>query len=480
MRARFCQACVLPPVCRARNALLLSDMGFSYDLQTEEERCLDKRRRYFLTEKVYQILSELSNRRTLPEHLLLRAKIILLAFEKRNNTEIGRRLGLERHCVGRWRKRWSASVDALLAIEMNESHAALERATQDVLRDAHRSGASGKFSAQQVIQVVSIACENPRASQRPVNTWTSRELADEVVKRNIVSSISVSRVNDFLRLVNLQPWRRKYWCYTTEKDHELFQSQIDEICQVYLNAPAAYQHHNTRTICVDEMTSLAANERRANTRFALPNQVAKVECQYTRHGTLSLTGSWDVVQGQMIHTTVDETRNAEDFASHIRQTIETDPLASWVIVADNLNTHYGEPIVREVAQRLGFDQGELGDKQKRRGVLGCVPSRREFLTDPSHRIRFVYTPKHSSWLNQIEVVFGVIASRLIRGGSFSSKQDLQDKLLEFIDYYNRTFAKPLNWTYTGRPTVTPDAQRPRNWREKAQTTKTEKILALVA
>jgi len=382
--------------------------------------------------------------------------------------------------VGRWRRRWSRSVEALLAIEMNEPDAALERAVQDVLRDAHRRGSPGKFSAQQIARVVSIACESPRASDRPVDTWTSRELADEAVKRNIVSSISTSRVGDFLRLVALKPWRRKCWCFTTEKDEELFQTQVDDICSVYLNAPVAYAKHNTRTICVDEMTSLAANERRASSKLALPNQVAKAECQYTRHGTLSLTGSWDVVQGQMIHTTIDETRDAEDFAHHICKTIATDPLASWVVVADNLNTHYGEPVVRLVAKLLGIDPAQLGSKKRRRGVLGCVQSRREFLTDPSHRIRFVYTPKHSSWLNQIEVVFGVIAGRVIRCGDFSSKQDLKTKLLEFIAYYNRSYARPLNWTYTGRPIHTPTAERPRTWREDTETMKIEKILALVA
>lgn len=433
-----------------------------------------------MTEKVYNILNELSKRRTLQGHLLQRVKIVLLAFDKLNNTEIARRLAVERHCVGRWRRRWSKSVEALLAIEMNEPRAALERAVQDVLRDAPRSGSPGKFSAGQIAQVLSTACESPRASNRPVDTWTGRELVDEVVQRNIVSSISTSRVNDFLRLVDLKPWRRKYWCFTTEKDQELFQAQVEEICSVYLNAGSAYEHHNTRTICVDEMTSLAANERRADAKLALPHQVAKVECQYTRHGTLSLTGSWDVVQGQMIQTTVDETRNAEDFALHIRQTIASDPSASWIVVSDNLNTHYAEPIVRVVAQLMRIDQAELGDKKKRRGILGCVQSRREFLTDPSHRIRFVYTPKHSSWLNQIEVVFGVIASRVIRGGDFSSKQDLKAKLLEFIDYYNHTYAKPFNWTYTGRPITTPTALRPRTWRETTQTTKTERFLALVA
>ena len=308
----------------------------------------------------------LSTSTTTEVRLAVRAKMILLAFEKRTNMEIAEWLGLERHCVGRWRRRWNRSCDALLAIEMNETHAALVRAVQDVLRDAPRCGSPGVFTAAQITQIVSTACEKPRDSGRPIETWTGRELADEAVKRCVVPSISTSRINDFLRLVDLQPSRRKYWCFTTEKVPELFQAQVDEICSVYLNAQFAYQHHNTRTVCVDEMTSLAANERRAGGKLALPNQVAKVECQYTRHGTLSLTGSWDVVQGRMIHTTIDETRNAADFAMHIRRTIATDPLANWIIVSDNLNTHYGEPIVRTVAELLDIDQADLGDKKKRR------------------------------------------------------------------------------------------------------------------
>lgn len=448
--------------------------------QAKEGRCPDKRRRLRLTEKVYHILKALTHKTTVERRVCQRATIIVLAFDKLNNCEIAGRVGLGRQCVGRWRRRWQLSVEALLAIEMREPHAVLERAIEDVLRDAPRTGAPAKFNAQQIAQVVSVASESPRDSDRPVETWTGRELADEMVKRLIVSSISPSRVNDFLRLVNLQPSRSKGWCFTTEKDQDLFQAQVDEICSIYLNAQNAYMHHNTRTICVDEMTSLAANERRAHTKLASPGQLAKLECQYTRHGTLSLTGSWDVVVGQMIHTTIDETRNAEDFALHIHQTIATDPDANWVIVADNLNTHYGEPIVRIVAELLGIDQTQLGDKKRRRGVLGCIESRREFLTDPGHRIRFAYTPKHSSWLNQIEIVFGVIGRRVIRNGSFASKSDLRDKLLAFIEYYNRAFAKPFNWTYTGRPIQSSASERPRTWRETGGATKKQQVLDLVA
>ena len=109
-----------------------------------------------------------------------------------------------------------------------------------------------------------------------------------------------------------------------------------------------------------------------------------------------------------------------------------------------------------------------------------MDSRRVFLEDQSHRIRFVFTPKHSSWLNQIEVVFGVIGRRVIRHGSFTSQADLREKLTAFIDYFNQTFAKPFNWIHSGKPTKSNADQRPRTWREKTQNSKIGEILALVA
>lgn len=416
----------------------------------------------------------------LEKSVLLRARMILLAFEKRTNTEISQQLGIERHCVGRWRSRWKDSVEALLAIELNEPHAALRRAIIDVLRDAHRSGRRPKFSAEQIARIILLGSQKPKDFERPVQSWTGRELADEAQKQEIVTSISVSRVNEFLRLVNLEPQHRKGWCFTTEKDEELFHAQVQEVCQTYLRAVERRQSENTHTICVDEMTSLQANERRAETKLPKPDQAGKIECQYTRHGTLSLTGSWDVVAGQMTKTTVDETRNGEDFALHIRETIATDPQANWVFVMDNLNTHYGEPIVRTVAELIGFDQADLGDKEKRRGILGSTASRRKFLSDPGHRICFVFIPKHSSWLNQIEIIFGVIAKRVMRYGSFTSKSDLKEKLLSFVEYFNHTFAKRVNWTCDGHPKNSQATRRPRTWREKTQDRKIEEILALVA
>jgi len=434
----------------------------------------------FLTETMYQMLTRLRSASTTEKRISLRAEFILLSWEGHTNDQIAEMTDTERHCVGRWRRRWQDSLDALLAIEMNESKAALQRAIEDTLRDAHRCGAPGKFQAEQIVQLVAIACESPRESGRPVDDWTGRELADEMKRREIVDSISASWVNELLRMMDLKPHLRKCWCFTTEKDQDLFNAQTQEVCSTYLEARSAYQQDGTHTVCTDEMTSLQANERRADSKPPRPGQSGKREHQYTRHGTLSFTGCWDVVLGQMIHTTIAATRNGEDFADHVEQTIETDPAANWIFVMDNLNTHAGEEVVQRIARRLGIDESTLGDKKKRRGVLGSSASRRAFLSDPSHRIRFVYLPKHSSWLNQIEVVFGVIAKRVMRHGSFTGTEDLKAKLLAFVDYYNQTYAKPFNWTYTGKPTRSSNNGRPRTWREKTKNRKLEQILALVA
>lgn len=403
-----------------------------------------------------------------------------MAFQKQSNTEIAQKLHVERHCIGRWRRRWQLSFDALLAVEMNETHAALRRSVIDVLSDAHRSGRASKFSNEQLAQVASMASQSPREFNRHVDDWTGRELADEAKQQGIVDSISKSRVNELLRSINLKPQHRKGWCFSTEKDKQAFDEQVKSVCETYLQAQLRSQINGTHTVCVDEMTSLQANEHRAEAKLPKADQIGKIECQYSRHGTLSLTGSWDVVAGQMITNTIDKTRTAEDFAKHIAETIASDPKAEWIFVLDNLNTHSGEPTVRAIAQMLGIDQSELGDKKKRKGILGSTKSRRAFLCDPSHRIRFVFTPKHSSWLNQIEIIFGVIGKRVMRHGSFTSCEDLANKLRTFIEYYNRTFAKPINWTYDGTGKKSKQVKRPRTWREKTQSKKIEQILALVA
>jgi transposase len=207
--------------------------------------------------------------------------------------------------------------------------------------------------------------------------------------------------------------------------------------------------HGVHTVSVDEMTGIQALERVAPTQPMRPRRVERREFEYTRHGTQCLIGNFDVVTGKVIVPTVQPTRTEEDFAGHIQRTVATDPEATWIFVCDNLTTHCSESLVRYVAKVCGIEL-DLGKKGKS-GVLESVATRKAFLTELGHRIRFVYVPKHTSWLNQIEIWFSILVRRVIRRGNFSSTADLREKVVAFIDYFNRTLAKPFKWTYAGRP-----------------------------
>ena len=432
-----------------------------------------------LTEKQQEILQEITRASTASRALAQRASIILLAFAGTLNVAIATKVGLSRKHVGRWRRRWQQSFDALVAIECSESQAMLRRTIEDVLSDAPRSGSPGTHSAEQVTQIIALACEPPSQSGRPIETWTGRELADEAIQRRIVESISTSQVNRYLAEADLQPHRSKYWLNTTEKDPEVFEKQVQTVCNTYLEAPELYFQHNTHTVSVDEMTGVQALERNAKTIPMKPGQPARIEFEYTRHGTLCLTGNWHVVEGQMIASTIRPTRTEEDFLWHIFQTVETDPDAGWAFVADNLNTHCSESLVRYIAKLEGIDESTLGRKGKS-GILKSMASRQAVLTDRSHRVRFVFLPKHTSWLNQIEIIFGIVSRRVLRHSNFKSTAELKYRLSDFIDYFNRTFAKPMRWTYTGRPLNNTQIKRPATGREKwASIWKAKQALAVV-
>ena len=433
-----------------------------------------------LTEKQRAILQQIVRSATAPRRLVQRAQLIVLAFDGMFNRVIADTLALHRKQVGLWRRRWKQSFDALVAIECRESQAALRRAIEEVLGDAPRGGSSGKFTAEQVTQVLAVACEPADQSGRPIDEWTGRELSDELIQRGIVPSISVSQVNRYLAEAELQPHRKKYWLNTTEKDPQLFEQQVQIVCQCYLEAPELYVQHHTHTVSVDEMTGVQALERNAKTIPMKPGQPARIEFEYTRHGTLCLIGNWHVVLGQMIAPTIRPTRTEEDFCWHIHHTVATDSDAGWVFVVDNLNTHCSESLVRYVAKTEEIEESALGQKDKA-GILKSMATRQAFLSDRGHRIRFVYLPKHSSWLNQIEIVFGIVTRRVLRRGNFQSTEALKERLLDFIDYFNRTFAKPFRWTYTGRPLAAATVRRPATWKEEwANHRESGKTLALVA
>ena len=220
------------------------------------------------------------------------------------------------------------------------------------------------------------------------------------------------------------------------------------VCDLYAQA-GALAEQGIHLVSTDEKTGIQALERLHPDIPMGPGRVQGREHEYQRHGTLCLTANLEIWCGWVIAPTLGTTRTEADFVGHVEQTVATDPLAGWVFVVDNLNTHQSEGLVRYVAQACGLAE-DLGAKGKR-GVLKSQASRAAFLADPRHRIRFVYTPKHTSWLNQIEIWFSILVRKLLRRASFGSREELRAKIVEFIDYFNRTMARPIQWLYSPRP-----------------------------
>jgi hypothetical protein len=226
---------------------------------------------------------------------------------------------------------------------------------------------------------------------------------------------------------------------------------VKTVCKSYHDAGKLYEE-GIHVLSTDEMTGIPAWERAAPDQPMQPGKVKLQEFEYIRHGACCLIANWDVAQGQVLAPSLLPRRTESDFANHIAQTIETDPEAGWVFIVDQLNTHKSASLVRLVDVCCGLNL-DLGVKGKS-GILQSMATRHAFLADPSHRISFLYVPKHTSWLNQIECWFSILVRRLLKRGSFTSVEHLQQRILEFIDYFNRTMGKPFKWTYNGQPRTT--------------------------
>ena len=403
-----------------------------------------------LTTKFKEVLEKISRCYTNPYWLVIRSKIILRAATGANNAEVAQGLDITPDTAGQWRKRWLEAEPQLLAAETEAlPEGELITLIKTVLSDEERSGAPQKFSPEQLVQIVAVACTEPVHSGREITHWTSRELAEEVIQRGIVETISPRHVGRLLAEAELKPQRSTYWLNNErDKDPEGFDAAVEQVCALYAAAPTLYEQ-GIHLICTDEKSGIQALERKYPTRPMIPGKAELREFEYIRHGTLCLLANFEVATGRLVAPSLGPSRTEEDFAAHLRQMIATDPEATWIIIADQLNTHQSESLVRLVADQCQL-KTELGVKGKS-GILKSMASRKAFLEEESHRIRFVYTPKHTSWLNQIELWFSILVRKLLKRASFSSIDELRQRILNFIHYFNKTMAKPFKWTYTGRP-----------------------------
>jgi transposase len=226
------------------------------------------------------------------------------------------------------------------------------------------------------------------------------------------------------------------------------EAKIADINALYQTAQARSERGEA-TVSTDEMTGVQALSPKHPDLPMQPGRVLRREFEYIRHGTLSFIVNFHVADGQVGQVSAGPTRNEADFLAHIQRTVNAAPhIVQWHFIVDNLNTHQSESLVRYVAEEsdLALDLGVKGQS----GILASMDSRAAFLSDLTHRLVFHYTPKHASWMNQIEIWFSILARKLLKRGAFLSVADLKAKVLAFVEYFNRTMAKPFRWTYQGK------------------------------
>jgi transposase len=333
----------------------------------------------------------------------VRARIILASAAGCKPMGVARRVGVHPRTVERWQARFRRHGVA-------------------GLQDKPRPGPPLKFGPVTRLELIALACE-PVSGRPGTSTRTIAALTQEAAARGIVDGISWSSYQRLLTEVDLRPHRIRGWLHSPDPE---FRAKVTEITTLYLQPPAG-----ATVLSIDEKTGMQALERRFPDRPPAPGRLRRREFEYTRHGTQSLLCAFDVHRGCVMGA-CGPTRTATDLLAFMEQVALRYATGPVHVIWDCLNIHF--------------------DGREQRWQA--------FNARHGHRFVFHYTPKHASWVNQVELFFSILQRQCLRDGSFRSTEELRTAVLAFIAAWNRDRARPFRWTFTGYPLQAGQAMLP--------------------
>lgn len=340
-----------------------------------------------LSNKERSLLEALVRQKTSPQRDVLRANIALMAHCGESTQAIAAALNVSQQTVTKWRRQ-----------------AALQG--KQGLAEAPRAGRPRRISDAARLQLVALACEVAEPDGR--TTPTLDEIREKAVAQGVVTGLSRSHLYNILQDADLHPHRIKTWLHSPDP---AFREKVNAICDLYRKAP-----EGAVVLSIDEKTGMQANERKDVDRAPGPGMLRRQEFEYIRHGTQALIAALDVHSGKTMAACGD-TRTQADLLAFMEQVAVAYPNQPVHVIWDNLNTH-------------------------------CSRVWKEFNEKHGKRFHFHFTPKHASWVNQIELLFGIFSKRVLRHASHTSSEHLKERTLAWFSDRNQA-PKPFKWSFRG-------------------------------